>query len=75
MLVNIRKIKTELLTGVETLVNEKKIGYIEAAILYCEMNNIDVEQAAGILTSNKEMVSKIEIEASDLNYLKKPLSV
>ena len=75
MLVNIRKIKTELLTGVETLVTEKKISYIEAAILYCETNNIDVEQAAGIIGNDKKMTAKIEIEASDLNYLKKSLSV
>jgi hypothetical protein len=75
MLVNIRKIKTELLTGVETLVTEKKISYIEAAILYCETNNIDVEQAAGIIGNDKKMTAKIEIEASDLNYLKKSLSI
>jgi hypothetical protein len=70
MLQHIRKIKTELLVGVESLVQEKKIGYIDAAILYCETNNIDVEQAASIIQNNKEMTSKIEEEAVILNYLK-----
>lgn len=70
MLANIRKIKTELLSGVETLVQEKGISYIEAALLYCDSNGIDVEQAASVLINDKNMISKIEIEAENLNMMK-----
>lgn len=71
MLHNIKKIKTELINGVETLVKEKNISYLEAAILYCESNGIDVEQAAAVIGNNAPMVSKIELEAEELNFLKK----
>ena len=69
---NIKKIKTELLMGVETLVKEKRISYIEAAVLYCECNGIDLEQAAAVIGNNAPMTAKIEIEAAGLNFLKKP---
>lgn len=72
MLHNIKKIKTELLNGVETLVKDKSISYLEAAILYCESNGIDVEQAAAVIGNNAPMTAKIELEAEELNYLKKP---
>jgi hypothetical protein len=74
MLHNIKKIKTELLSGVETLVKEKQISYIEAAVLYCESNGIDLEQAAAVIGNNAPMTAKIEIEASDLNFLKKTIA-
>ena len=77
MLHNIKKIKTELLNGVDTIVKEKNISYIEATILYCESNGIDVEQAAAVIGNNAPMTTKIELEAESLNFLKKttPLPV
>lgn len=71
MIQNIKKIKTELISGVETLVKEKNISYLEAAILYCECNGIDVEMAAAVIGNNAPMTTKIEIEAEQLNFLKK----
>jgi hypothetical protein len=59
------------LIGVESLVQKKRISYIEAAILYCESNGVDVEAAASIIGNDKMMTSKIEIEAENLNFLKK----
>jgi hypothetical protein len=71
LLPHVRKIKTELLIGVENLVQEKNIGYIDAAVLYCETNGIDLEHAGAIIGNNQHMTSKIEVEASGLNFLKK----
>jgi len=71
MLHNIKKIKTELLIGVENLVAKKKISYLEAALLYCEDHNIDLEQAATILQTCKKITLCIESDARELNFLKK----
>lgn len=71
MLQNIRKIKTELFSEIETLVQDKEIGYIDAAVLYCESNNIDLEQVGNIISANGAMTSKIHDEANALNFLKK----
>jgi len=52
-------------------VKDKSCSYIDAVILFCERNNVDVEQAATILSSDKLMIAKIRNEAEDLNFLKK----
>jgi hypothetical protein len=72
MLANIKRVKTELLAGVECLVQEKNLSYIDAVILYCESNGVDVEQAGGIVGNDKKMTKKIKGEAEDLNFLKRP---
>ena len=71
MLENIKKIKTELLNGVENLVQEKNISYLEAALLYCDTNGISTEQAGAVIQTSKDITAKIEYEASALNFLKK----
>ena len=70
MLQNIRKLKSELLTGVEKLVREKKISYLEAVIHFCEHNSVDLVQAAQIVQNDEIMTAKIELEAEGLNMLK-----
>jgi hypothetical protein len=55
---------------VESLVQKKRIGYIEAALLYCESNGVEPEAAASIIQSDKAMIAKIEIEAENLNMMK-----
>ena len=47
------------------------IDYIDACIMFCEKNNMEVEQIASIIKSNQNIKSKIQIEAENLNYLKK----
>jgi len=68
----IKKIKGVLLEGIENLVLEKNCSYIEATVLFCSTNGIDLEQAGNIIGNNELMTSKIQIEAEDLNFLKKP---
>lgn len=70
MLENIRRIKTDLLQGVEVLVKNKKISHLDAALLYCERNNIDLDQAASIIQADKGLTAKIESDARNLNFLK-----
>ena len=70
MLQNIRKLKSELIAGVELLVREKKISYLEAAIHFCEEQGVDLAQAAKIIQGDENITAKIEMEAESLNMLK-----
>jgi len=56
-------------TMIEELVKEKRIPYMEAVVHYCEMENMEIEVAAKLLSA--VVKSKIEAEAQDLNYLPK----
>ena len=54
-------------TMIEEIVRDKRIPYMEAVVHYCEMENMEIEVAAKLLSA--VVKSKIEAEAQDLNYL------
>ena len=56
---------------IEKLVSKNKIEYIDAIVYWCEKNNVEVEYAAGIIKKDPVLRSKLQIEAENLNILKK----
>jgi hypothetical protein len=54
---------------IEKIVSNQKIGYIDAIIIYCENNNVDVESVPKLIS--KPLKEKIKYEAMELNFLKK----
>lgn len=56
---------------VEKLVVERGLSYIEAIVLYCEKNNIEIETAAALIRTNTKIKSALLIEGEDLNFLTK----
>jgi hypothetical protein len=56
---------------IENLVWKHDIDYMDAIIMHCEKNNIEVESIASLIKSNENIKSKIQIEAEKLNYLPK----
>lgn len=68
MAVNINDIVT-FSYKIEDIVYMKDIPYMEAVVLYCEENNIELEIAASLISDNIKY--KIQLEAQDLHYLPK----
>jgi len=56
---------------IEILCKEKNIEYIDAVVLWCEKNNLEVETAAFWIKKDPTMKSKIQAEAETLNILKR----
>jgi uncharacterized protein YeaC (DUF1315 family) len=56
---------------IEKLVNSKKMDYIDAVVLWCQKNNLEVEYAAGLIRKDPVLRSKVQVEAENLNVLKK----
>lgn len=54
--------------AVERLVRAKRISYLEAVVLYCEQNELEVESIAPYLS--EKIKSKIGTEASRLHLVK-----
>jgi hypothetical protein len=67
------KMKTpaEFAADIEELVWKHDIEYMDAVVLYCEKNNLEVETAASLIKLNANMKGKIQAEAETLNYLPK----
>jgi len=54
---------------IEEIVYMKDVSYMDAVVLYCEENEMEVEVAAKLLT--QAIKSKIKKEAEGLNFLPK----
>ena len=56
---------------IEKLCRTKNLEYIDAVILWCEKNKLEVEFAASLVKKDPVMKSKLQVEAENLNILKK----
>lgn len=61
----------EFFESVETLVWQHDMSYMEAVILYCEKNQVEIESVISLIKNNDNLKSKIQLEAEDLNFLPK----
>lgn len=65
------QINTEFPSEIELIVKERRIEYMEAVILWCELNGLEVEFAGELIRRNAVLKSKIQMEAENLNFMKK----
>ena len=54
---------------IEKLVKKEKLNYIDAIVLYCEDNNIEIDSITKLIS--KPLKEKIKYEAQELNFLKR----
>jgi len=62
---------TTFMQEIEKLVAQKKMEYIDAVVLYCKENDIEIETAASLIKGIAKMKAKIQNEAEELNYIPK----
>lgn len=65
------KFNENLIQEIEEMVYMYDIDYLDAVINFCEKYNMDVEVIGEIIANNAFLKSKIEIEAENLNFVKK----
>lgn len=56
---------------IEKMCRTKNIDYIDAVVHWCEKNKIEVEYVANFIKKDPVFKSKIQVEAENLNILKK----
>lgn len=56
---------------VEKLCRDKNIEYIDAIVFWCQKNNLEIETAAYWIKKDPVMRSKVQLEAENLNILKR----
>jgi len=60
-----------LVEEVEFIVKNRKIEYMDAVIMWCEMNNHEIEFAGDLIRRHAVLKSKIQLEAENLNFMRK----
>jgi hypothetical protein len=63
--------KNKFVSEIEELCRDKNIERIDAVVMWCEKNNLEIETAAYWIKRDATMKSKIQAEAEDLNILKR----
>ena len=61
--------KEKFASDIEAIVLKSNLNYIDAVVLYCEENGIEIESVGKLIS--KPLKDKIKFEATELNYLKK----
>lgn len=56
---------------IESLSIKLKIEYIDAVVLWCENNKVEVETVATWIKRDPVLKAKIQFEAENLNFLKR----
>ena len=54
---------------IEEIVYMKDVSYMDAVLLYCEENNVEIEVAASLINDNIKY--QIQLEAEELHFLPK----
>lgn len=60
-----------VIEAIENLRFSKNIDYIDAVVLWCEDNKIEIEYIASLIKKDPVMKSKLQVEAENLNILKR----
>jgi hypothetical protein len=58
-------------SDIDNLVKSHKLTYMDAIVLYCERNNIEIETAAAMIKGNFRIKSHIQQEGEQLHFLPK----
>ena len=54
---------------IEKIVKNEKLNYIDAIVLYCEENNIEIDSITKLIS--KPLKEKLKCDAQQLNFMKK----
>jgi Phage late-transcription coactivator len=56
---------------VEAIASSCNIDYLEAIVIWCEKNSVEVEVVAGWIKKEPAIKARLQAEAENLNFLKK----
>jgi hypothetical protein len=58
-------------TDIESMRRNGHLEYVDAVVSWCEKNGVEVEYAASIIKKDPVLKSKLQVEAEDMNIVKK----
>lgn len=70
--INQNFVHQNFLYEIESFCVDKDLDYIDGILYFCEKYNIDFEQMSEIIKKDSIFKSKVQYEAEELHYLKRP---
>jgi hypothetical protein len=69
-IINIKS-ASDFVIEIEMIVKDKHCEYMDAIMIYCERNNMEVETVADIIKHNSILKAKLQYEAEVMNMMKR----
>lgn len=66
---------SDFINEIQLIRNNDQIHFMDAVIVYCERNNVEIETIAKFIRKNVILKAKIQEEAEELNYLKRTAKI
>lgn len=63
---------TTFAQDIEKLNKDSGIEYIDAIVQWCEKHQLEVEYAANMIKKDPVLKAKVQVEAENLNFIKRP---
>jgi hypothetical protein len=54
---------------IETIVSQEKVNYIDAIVMFCEKNDLEIDSVTKLVS--KSLKEKLKHDAIELNFIKK----
>lgn len=71
LVINSVKSTSQFVKDIEEIVNTKKCEYMEAILIYCQSNELEVETAASLVKSSAKLKARLQLECEENNILPK----
>ena len=65
------QVNSSFIEDIEKIRRTKNMDYIDAVVMWCEKNKLEVEYAASLIRKDPAIKGKIQVEAENLNILKR----
>jgi hypothetical protein len=65
------KTPESFIKDIENLVEEFDISYMDAILMYCENNGLEVETVSTLVKRSTTLKAKLQLEAEDLNLVRR----
>jgi len=67
--------ETTFFVDIENHIKSSNISVIDAIIEWCSKRNVEIEYVASLVANNASLKARLQIEAEQLNFLKKTIRI
>lgn len=63
--------KTQILAEIDRFCSKNDVSLLDGIVHWCENNNVEIEYVASLIKKDQNFKAKLQIEAENLNIMKK----
>ena len=61
----------DFIETIESIVEEKRMEYLDAVLYYCQQTGLEIETAAELIKKNAKLKARVRVDAESAGYFPK----